>query len=59
MRYEYWKAHNGNWYWHLKAANHEIIAHGEGYSTKENCLAAIALVKGSASAPLTEVSSGR
>lgn len=51
MKYEYWKASNGNWYWHLKAANGEKIAQGEGYSSKHNCLHAIALVKASGNAP--------
>lgn len=47
MKYEYWKAQTGNWYWHLKAANGEKIAQSEGYTTKENCLHSIALVKSS------------
>jgi uncharacterized protein len=51
MKYEYWKAQNGNWYWHLKAANGEKVAQGEGYTTKQNCLAAIRFVKSSATAP--------
>ena len=28
---------NNQWYWHLKSANHEIIAHGEGYINREDC----------------------
>ncbi len=32
------------WRWRLKAANHEIIASGESYTTRENCLHAIRLV---------------
>ena len=31
-------------YWHLKATNGEVIAHGEGYKTKADCLHAIELV---------------
>jgi uncharacterized protein YegP (UPF0339 family) len=55
MKYEYWKSSaNNNWYWHLKAANGEKIAQGEGYSTKEGCLHAIALVKSSKDAPVVE-----
>ena len=56
MKYEYWKSsQNSNWYWRLKAANGEIIAHGEGYTTKQNCLDAIKLVKASSNAPENEV----
>jgi uncharacterized protein YegP (UPF0339 family) len=51
MKYEYFKSNNGNWYWRLKGANGEIIAQSEGYTTKANCLHAIALVKSSHSAP--------
>jgi uncharacterized protein YegP (UPF0339 family) len=51
MKYEYWKAQNGNWYWHLKATNGEKIAQSEGYTTKQNCLHSIQLVKSSSNAP--------
>lgn len=37
----------GMWNWHLKAANHEIIAHGEPYTSEENCLLGINLVQSS------------
>lgn len=40
------------WYWNLKAANHEIIAQSEGYTTKANALHAVSLVKASHSAPV-------
>jgi uncharacterized protein YegP (UPF0339 family) len=51
MKFEYWKsATNNNWYWHLKASNGEKIAQGEGYTTKQGCIAAIKLVKNSADA---------
>lgn len=47
-------AANG-WRWHLKAANHRIIADsGEAYVHKQDCLAAIGLVKGSQNAPVYE-----
>lgn len=53
MKYEYWKSStNRQWYWHLKAANGERIAQGEGYKTKAACLHAIDLVKGSGAAPV-------
>lgn len=35
---------SGQWRWRLKAANKEIIASGESYRNKQDCLAAIALV---------------
>jgi DNA-binding protein len=39
---------------HLKAANGEIIAQGEGYQTKENCLDAIEIVKKSCNAEIED-----
>jgi uncharacterized protein len=44
----------GYWRWRLSAANHEPIASGEGYSSKQGCLHAVLQVKGSISAPLYE-----
>lgn len=35
----------GQWRWRLRAVNHEIIATGESYHNKQDCLAAIALVQ--------------
>lgn len=40
------------WRWRLRAANHEIIASGEAYWNKQDCLHAISLVKGSYNAPI-------
>lgn len=40
------------WYWHLKAANNEIIAQGEGYTSKAGALHAVTLVKSSYNAPV-------
>lgn len=34
------------WYWRLRARNHEIIAQGEAYNRKVDCLRAIELVTG-------------
>jgi len=42
---------DGNWYWHLKAANGEKIANGEGYKKKADVLHVIGLVKASSAAP--------
>ena len=36
---------SGQWRWRLRAANNEPIASGESYRNKQDCLAAIALVK--------------
>lgn len=33
------------WRWRLKAANHQIIASGEAYTNKADCLHAIDLMK--------------
>lgn len=41
MKYEIWKAKDNFWYWHLKAGNNEIIAAGEGYHNRTDCLNAI------------------
>lgn len=53
MTYWYWQSkQDRQWYWHLKAGNGEIIAHGEGYRNEADCVAAIGLVKNSGSAPV-------
>jgi len=44
VRYSYWKGAAG-WCWNLKAANNEIIAQGEGYSSKANVLRGIETVR--------------
>jgi uncharacterized protein YegP (UPF0339 family) len=51
MYYTIYKSGN-LWYWNLKAANHQIVANGEGYYNQSDAMHAIALVKGSASAPV-------
>ena len=53
MIYQIWES-GGLGYWHLKSESQEIIAHGEGYASKEVCLHAINLVKNSHSAPIQE-----
>jgi uncharacterized protein len=55
MYYQVWQSTSDRkWYWHLKSANNEIIAQGEGYASKAGALHAIALVKASANAPIYE-----
>ncbi|HST57039.1 MAG TPA: DUF1508 domain-containing protein, partial [Longimicrobium sp.] len=52
MKYCTYKDSKGEWRWRLKAKNGDIIADsGEGYKNKSDCLAGIALVKGSKDAP--------
>jgi uncharacterized protein len=45
MNFKVWQGEDKLWYWHLKAANNEIIAQGEGYSTKQGALHVIDLIK--------------
>lgn len=46
----------GQWRWRLKAANHEILASGEAYTTKANCEKVIKLLKDTTPAtPVKEV----
>ena len=55
MTFHVYKDVQGYWRWRLLAANNKNIANsGEGYNNKQDCLAAIALVKQSASAPVKE-----
>lgn len=50
MYFEIYKDAAGQWRWRLKAANHETIAQGESYTSKQNCLHAVNLVKSTDSA---------
>lgn len=54
MHYRIYQDQDGYWRWRLRAANNEIIASGEAYVQKANCLHAIALVKASSNAPVYE-----
>lgn len=47
------KTHD-QWRWRLKAANHEIIANGESYHNKADCLHVIDLIRGSSNVPVYE-----
>lgn len=46
MRYaEIWlSTTNYQWYWHIRAGNHEIIAQSEGYTTKASAMHGLRLV---------------
>jgi uncharacterized protein len=45
-------AQNRNWYWRMFAANHQIIANGEGYVNEADCLHVIGLVDGGRRLPV-------
>lgn len=51
-KFEIFKGSNGNYYFRLKAANGQIIASSEGYSTKQGAQNGIAAVKQVAPAAL-------
>ena len=56
LRFEYGKNRDGQWYWHIKAGNNEIIAEGEGYKRKAGVLkVADILIDGMADAELIHV----
>jgi uncharacterized protein YegP (UPF0339 family) len=55
MTYSVYKDAKGEWRWRLVAANNRIIADsGESYRNKQDCLAAIELIKNSKDAPVSE-----
>jgi uncharacterized protein YegP (UPF0339 family) len=43
MKIRYWKAYNKQWWFHVVAANGEIIAQSEGYKNKRDCIKTIKL----------------
>ena len=46
------------WRWRLRASNHRIIASGESYYNKSDCMSAIKLVKSTNSdTPVNEINS--
>ena len=56
MEYQVYKDTAGQYRWRLVAANGRRLADsGEGYQNKADCLAAINLVKGSANAPVKDL----
>ena len=45
-KFEFWESKkDGMWYFHLVAPNNEIIAQGQGYTTKDNCINGIEAIK--------------
>lgn len=58
MQFQIYTDPAGQWRWRLRAANSEIIAHGESYLNKGDCLHAIELVMSTdEDTPIYEVSS--
>lgn len=55
MRYEIYKDTIGQWRWRFVAANNKIIASGEGYYNKQDCLHAIQLVSTSGTCKVHEL----
>jgi uncharacterized protein YegP (UPF0339 family) len=52
-KFEVYKDSQGEFRWRLRAANGEVIASGEGYTSKEGCLNGIESVK--KNAPSAEI----
>jgi hypothetical protein len=44
-KFHYFKGRDGQFYWHLKAANGEIVANGQGYASKQGAKDGVAFVK--------------
>ncbi|QLB16315.1 DUF1508 domain-containing protein [Mannheimia varigena] len=45
MYFEIYQDAKGEYRWRLKAANHEVVATGEAYKTKQGCQKGIEAVK--------------
>jgi len=57
LRFQYGKKKNGQWYWHIRAKNSEIIAQGEGYKRSRSCIhVAQLLLEGMEHMSVTEIS---
>lgn len=54
MTIQFWKS-GRNWYWHMRAGNNEIIAHGEGYRNKQDMLRTIRLIQREAAGCIPEL----
>ena len=47
--FKYWRSKKDDqWYWHLAAANGEVVAQSEGYTTRDSCLQGIQAARGAA-----------
>lgn len=57
MRFEIYKDATGDWRWRLRTTNGNTVADSaEGYRHREDCERGIAIVKGSAEAPIVDMS---
>ncbi len=57
MRFEIYKDHKAEWRWRLRAQNGNVLADsGESYKRREDCEHGISLIKGSAAAPVVDMS---
>jgi len=45
MKFQIYRTRAKQWRWRLRADNGEIIAHGESYKRKWDCVNAVALVR--------------
>ena len=55
MYFEYYRNDSGQWRWRAKADNHEIIAHGEAYTSKAGVQHVISVIqREAAAAPVYE-----
>ena len=45
MRFEIYKDARGEWRWRLKSRNGQIVAHGEGYSRRIDCMHTIRQIR--------------
>lgn len=52
-KFEIYKDSQGEFRWRLRAANGEVIANGEGYTSKAGCLNGIESVR--ENAPIAEI----
>lgn len=52
-KFEIYKDSQGEFRWRLRAANGEVIANGEGYTSKAGCLNGIESVR--KNAPIAEI----
>lgn len=44
-KFEIFRGEDGKWHFNLKAVNHEIVCHGEGYESKQSCVKGIRAIK--------------
>lgn len=54
-KFELWLNAAGEWQWHLKARNGEILAAGEGYKTRAGAHAGVAACRRAAALAVVKV----